>query len=81
MSIIRAIIYKMHIGIANREDPDQTAFSEQCNLGLLCLSMAFSQATGVQSFRASTVNKLLIVQSFYSLSRGAFIINTDSLSG
>ena len=26
--VIRAGIHKMHVGIANREDPDQTASSE-----------------------------------------------------
>ena len=35
----------MLVRIANREDPDQTAFQKQSDLGLHCLSMRFWQAT------------------------------------
>ena len=34
MLVIRAGIHKMHVRIANREDPDQTAFSKQSDPGL-----------------------------------------------
>ena len=32
---------KMLVRIANREDPDQTAFQKQSDLGLHCLSRPF----------------------------------------
>ena len=49
MLIIRAGICKMLVRIANREDPDQTASSEekQSDLGLSCLSRPFWQTTSV----------------------------------
>ena len=37
--------------IANREDPDQTASSQQSDLGLHCLSRPFWQATSDPNFR------------------------------
>ena len=39
--VIRASIHKMHVQIANREDP------EQPDLGLLCLSRPFLSPTNV----------------------------------
>ena len=47
----------MLVRIANKEDPDQTASSEavflqkQSDLGILCLSRHFCQATYVPNFR------------------------------
>ena len=46
---IRARIHKMHVRIANREDPEQT------DLNVPCLSMPFWQATSVQNFEIFTV--------------------------
>ena len=37
----------MHVGIANREDPDQTASQKQSDQGLPHLSRPFWQATSV----------------------------------
>ena len=63
MLVIRAGSHKMLVGIANREDPDQTASSrtgktqirlllqKQSDLGLPCLSMHFWQAISVGNFR------------------------------
>ena len=45
MAVIRAGIHEMHVRIANREDPDQSASSEkQSDLGLRCLSKTFFEA-------------------------------------
>ena len=44
----------MLVEIANREDPDKTAFQKQkrqSDLGPLCLSRPFGQATSFQNFR------------------------------
>ena len=43
MLVIRVGIPKMVVRIANREDPDQTAFQKQSDLGLQCLSGPFSR--------------------------------------
>ena len=40
----------MLVRIANREDSDQTASSDQSDLGLLCLSRPFLQVTGIMKF-------------------------------
>ena len=48
----------MHVRIANREDPDQTAyllFQKQSDLGLRCFSMPFWQSAIVRNFRLFTV--------------------------
>ena len=37
----------MLVGIANRNDPDQTASEEAVYLGLHCLPMPFLQATSI----------------------------------
>ena len=37
MLIISAEITKMFVRIANSEDPDQTAYKKQSDLGLCCL--------------------------------------------
>ena len=56
MMVIRARIHKLHVSIANREDPNQTASPEkQSDLGLPCLLRPFWQATSVQNFRTFTV--------------------------
>ena len=47
--VIRARIHKMHVRIANREDPGQT------DLDVPCLSMPFWQATSVQNLKIFTV--------------------------
>ena len=52
-------IHKMLIRIANREDPDQTASSEQSDLGLHRLSRSVWQATSVGKFRKFTVSEVL----------------------
>ena len=44
----------MLVRITNRENPDQTASSEE-DLGLHCLSWPFWQATSVQNFITFTV--------------------------
>ena len=41
MLVFRAGIDKKVVRIANREDPDQTAFQKQSDLGLHCLSRSF----------------------------------------
>ena len=43
MWVIRAGINTILVRIANREDADQTASSEQSDLGLRCLSRTFWQ--------------------------------------
>ena len=40
-------IHKMLVRIANRTGPDQTVSKKQSDLGLLCLTMPFWQATSV----------------------------------
>ena len=50
--VIMAIIAKMLVRIANREDPDQTASSY---LGLHCLFKPFWQVISVQNFRTVTI--------------------------
>ena len=40
-------IHKMLVRIVDREDPDQTLFQKQSDLGLWCLSRPFWQATRV----------------------------------
>ena len=52
MMVTRAVIYKLLVRIANREDPDQTASS---GLGLPCLSRPFEQITIVRNLRTFTV--------------------------
>ena len=48
--------HKMLVGIANREDPNQTASkSSLIRVSPVCLG-PFWQATSVQNFRAFTVN-------------------------
>ena len=37
----------MHVRMANREDPDQTASHKQSDLGLRCFSGPFREATSV----------------------------------
>ena len=44
MLVIRAVVHKMLVRITNREDPDQTASSEQSDLGLHCVSRLFFHA-------------------------------------
>ena len=51
MLVFRAGINKMFIGIANWEDPDQSA----SDLGLHCLSRSFWQATSIHNFRTFTI--------------------------
>ena len=58
----------MLVRIANREDPDQTASSDekQSDLGLHCLSMPFFFAdnyNSVLNFRTSTIKNVLILVS------------------
>ena len=56
MLVIKAGTHKMVVKIVNREDPDQTASSEVCFLGMPCLSRLFWQAASVQNFRTFTVH-------------------------
>ena len=49
-TVIVTGIHIISVGIANREDPDQTVSSEAPYQGLPCLSMAFWQASSVQNF-------------------------------
>ena len=51
MLVIKARIHKMRVGIANREDPDQTASSE---VSAVCLELFCSQ-TNVGNFIMFTV--------------------------
>ena len=55
---IKAVINKMLVRIANREDPDQTASSEAAWYGSALLPRPFCQATSVRNFRTSTVSKI-----------------------
>ena len=55
MLVIRAGIHKMLVRIANREYSDQTASSDQSDLGLHCMLGLFWQATSVRNFRTSTI--------------------------
>ena len=61
----------MLIGIANREDPDQTASSRlllkiQTDLGPHCLSWPLFKATSVGNFRTST-HKCVMQYSIFIL--------------
>ena len=64
MWVIRAGIHKKLVRIANREDPDQTAFQKQSDLGLHCLSRFFWQVTSVQNFRTFTVGRIHYYRAF-----------------
>ena len=55
MSVIRAGINNILVGMANREDPDQTALLD-------CLSRPFWQATSVQNFRTFTIYEHALVE-------------------
>ena len=52
MLVFRVGIHKLLVRIANREDPD---LKKKSDLGLLCLSLPFWQATSVPNFRTFTV--------------------------
>ena len=49
--------------IANSEDPDQTASSEQSDLGLHCLYRPFCQAISAQNYRTFTIPYLYVFWS------------------
>ena len=53
--LIRAGIHKMLVRIANREDPDQTAYSKVSGLSLHYLCRPFWQATSDPNFRTFSV--------------------------
>ena len=63
MLVIKAGNHKQLFSIANREDPDQTASSDQSDLGLLCLSMPFGYTFSGQNFRQSS--PMLSQTAFY----------------
>ena len=56
----------MLVRIANREDPDQTAFEEAVSSGSACLSRPFWQATSVLNFGTASIS--LSVTALFVLS-------------
>ena len=55
--VIRTVIHKMLVRIANMEDPVRLLFYKQSDLGLQCLSRIFWQTTSVRNFRTFTYFK------------------------
>ena len=55
--VIRTVIHKMLVRIANMEDPVRLLFYKQSDLGLQCLSRIFWQITSVRNFRTFTYFK------------------------
>ena len=55
MLLFRTGSHKMHVKIANREDPDQLLLQRQSDLGLLCLSIPFLYQTSVRNLQLFTI--------------------------